>query len=82
MPEGERLGRGAAGQRHALHDPPSTRAGQLDELCLTVSPLLAGPGAGRITQGPPLPDASGVRPFTLAHLLGDESYLFCRYVRQ
>ena len=57
-------------------------AGQLNELCLTVSPLLAGPGAGRITQGPPLPDAAGVRPFTLAHLLADEGYLFCRYVRQ
>src|SRR2546429_47066 len=26
-------------------------AGQVDELCLTLSPLLAGPGAGRITSG-------------------------------
>jgi hypothetical protein len=24
----------------------------------------------------------GVRPFMLAHLLADEGYLFCRYVRQ
>ena len=27
-------------------------AGLLDELCLTISPVLAGPGAGRIVQGP------------------------------
>ncbi|MFB9238021.1 pyrimidine reductase family protein [Plantactinospora siamensis] len=32
-----------------------TAADLVDELCLTVSPLLAGPGAGRITAGPPAP---------------------------
>jgi riboflavin biosynthesis pyrimidine reductase len=55
-------------------------AGRLDELCLTVSPLLAGPGAGRIVQGDPLPAGTGPLPFTLAHVLADEGYLFCRYV--
>jgi len=70
----------AEGGPHLLSE--IANAGHLDELCLTVSPLLAGAGAGRITQGPPLPDATGVRPFTLAHLLADEGYLFCRYVRQ
>ena len=70
----------AEGGPHLLSE--IANAGHLDELCLTVSPLLAGPGAGRITQGPPLPDDAGVRPFTLAHLLADEGYLFGRYVRQ
>ena len=56
--------------------------GLLDELCLTVSPLLAGPGAGRIvTGGLPMP-GGGAQPFTLAHTLADEGYLICRYVRQ
>ena len=70
----------AEGGPHLLSE--IANAGHLDELCLTVSPLLAGPGAGRITQGPPLPDGPVARPFTLAHLLADEGYLFCRYVRQ
>ena len=70
----------AEGGPHLLSE--IANAGHLDELCLTVSPLLAGPGAGRITQGPPLPDTMGVRPFALAHLLADEGYLFCRYVRE
>ena len=56
-------------------------AGLLDELCLTVSPLLAGPGADRIvTGGLPMP-GGGARPFALAHALEDEGYLLCRYVR-
>ncbi len=57
-------------------------AGLLDELCLTLSPVLAGPGAGRIvTGGLPMP-GGGTRPFTLAHVLADEGYLLCRYLRQ
>ena len=57
-------------------------AGLLDELCLTVSPLLAGPGADRIvTGGLPMP-GGGTRPFTLAHVLEDEGHLLCRYVRR
>lgn len=56
-------------------------AGLLDELCLTVSPLMAGPGADRIvTGGLPMP-GGGAKRFTLAHALEDESYLLCRYVR-
>jgi len=56
-------------------------AGLLDELCLTVSPVLAGPGAGRIlTGGPPMP-GGGPQRFTLAHAVADEGYLLCRYVR-
>jgi riboflavin biosynthesis pyrimidine reductase len=59
-----------------------TAAGLLDELCLTVSPVLAGPGASRIvTGGLPMP-GGGTRPFTLAHVLADEGYLLCRYVRE
>jgi len=57
-------------------------AGLLDELCLTISPLLAGPGADRIvTGGLPMP-RGGTLPFTLAHALEDESHLLCRYVRR
>jgi riboflavin biosynthesis pyrimidine reductase len=56
--------------------------GLLDELCLTVSPLLAGPGAGRIVAGGlPMP-GGGTMPFTLAHVVEDEGYLLCRYVRR
>ena len=51
-------------------------AGLLDELDLTVSPLLAGPGAIRITTGEGFP----ARPMTLAHILLDDGYLFCRYL--
>src|SRR5215468_10434639 len=55
--------------------------GLLDELCLTVSPLLAGPDAGRIVAGGlPMP-GGGAQRFTLAHVLTDEAYLLCRYLR-
>jgi len=54
----------------------------LDELCLTVSPLLAGPGADRIvTGGLPLP-GGGPEPFTLRHALEADGFLLCRYVRE
>jgi riboflavin biosynthesis pyrimidine reductase len=54
-------------------------AGLLDELCLTISPLLAGTGAGRIIQGAgPLADSSRL---SLAHVLEDQGYLLCRYLR-
>ena len=58
--------------------------GLLDELCLTVSPVLAGGGqAGRILAGGPAGDLSAGRPeaLWLAHVLADGAYLFCRYVR-
>ena len=51
-------------------------AGLLDELCLTIGPLLAGPGAPRILNGSPL--ASPV-PMSLAHVLEDNGFLLCRY---
>jgi riboflavin biosynthesis pyrimidine reductase len=56
-------------------------AGLLDELCFTLGPLMAGPGADRIvTGGLPMP-GGGTLPFTLAHVLEDGGYLLCRYVR-
>ena len=51
-------------------------AGLLDELTLTVSPTLAGPGAGRIVAGA----AFAARPLALAQVLTEDGYLFCRYL--
>jgi riboflavin biosynthesis pyrimidine reductase len=51
-------------------------AGLIDELCLTIGPLLAGPGAPRIVTGSPAPDPA---PMTLAHALEDNGFLLCRY---
>ena len=51
--------------------PPT---GLLDELCLSVSPVLAGPGASRIIAGQPFP----ARPLALAHVLAEDGFLFCR----
>jgi riboflavin biosynthesis pyrimidine reductase len=57
-------------------------AGLLDELCLTISPLLAGSGAGRIVQGMAADaERPGLGPLSLAHVLEDQGYLLCRYVR-
>ena len=52
--------------------------GLLDELCLTVAPLLVGGAAQRITTGP-----GAVRtPMRRRHLLTDDAgYLYMRYVR-
>jgi riboflavin biosynthesis pyrimidine reductase len=55
-------------------------AGLLDELCLTIGPLLAGPGARRIVSGDPFP--AGPVPMTLAHVLEDSGFLLCRYTRK
>ncbi|GAA4214011.1 pyrimidine reductase family protein [Actinocatenispora rupis] len=55
-----------------------TAADAVDELCLTVSPQLAGPGAGRITAGPP---TTG-RGLQLAHVLAADDNLLLRYVRE
>jgi riboflavin biosynthesis pyrimidine reductase len=55
--------------------------GLLDELCLTVSPLLAGPDAGRIVAGGLRMPGGGAQPFTLSHVLADEGFLLCRYTR-
>jgi riboflavin biosynthesis pyrimidine reductase len=60
-------------------------AGLLDELCLTVSPLLAGGDAGRILGsglmgGARIPDSQA--SLRLGHVIEDEGFLLCRYVRQ
>lgn len=52
-----------------------TAAGLLDELCLTTSPLLAGPGPGRIVAGPEHPPV----PLTLTTLLEEDGALFHRF---
>ncbi|MFI1992340.1 pyrimidine reductase family protein [Actinoplanes sp. NPDC020271] len=49
----------------------------VDELCLTVAPLLAGGPAGRIAHGP----ATAPRRLALAHALTREDMLFLRYTR-
>jgi riboflavin biosynthesis pyrimidine reductase len=54
-------------------------AGDLvDELCLTVAPLLAGGSAGRVAAGPP----TEAREMSLRHVLTDGRQLFLRYVRK
>jgi riboflavin biosynthesis pyrimidine reductase len=63
------------GGPHLLGDLAA--AGLLNELDLSVSPTLAGPGASRIIAG----QASDARPMTLKHVLaGADSFLFSRYV--
>ena len=60
-------------------------AGLLDDLCLTFSPVLAGPGADRIVADiGPLREPGGVdaRRLSLAHVLADDGHLICRYVRE
>jgi riboflavin biosynthesis pyrimidine reductase len=55
-------------------------AGLMDELCLTISPLMAGPGASRIVAGAP---GTGLPlPLTLAHVLEADGFLLCRYTRK
>jgi riboflavin biosynthesis pyrimidine reductase len=53
-------------------------AGLLSELCLTISPALAAGSAGRIVA------AAGSAPaparLSLAHVLADDDFLFCRYL--
>jgi riboflavin-specific deaminase-like protein len=49
----------------------------VDELCLTVSPLLSGGAAGRIAAGPPGP----ARSMSLRHVLAEDDMLFLRYAR-
>jgi riboflavin biosynthesis pyrimidine reductase len=50
----------------------------VDELCLTIAPLVVGGSAKRVTAGMP----PGHHRFDLAHLLEDDGYLFCRYLRR
>jgi riboflavin biosynthesis pyrimidine reductase len=55
-----------------------TAADLVDELCLTVSPLLAGPGPGRITAGLPTPQP---RQLELRHVLSGDGQLMLRYTK-
>jgi riboflavin-specific deaminase-like protein len=55
------------------------RSERLDELCVTLSPMLVGGDARRITRGPLI--TSGVR-LQLAHVIGAGDDLFLRYVRR
>jgi riboflavin biosynthesis pyrimidine reductase len=56
-------------------------ANLVDEVCLTLSPLLAGPGSGRIIAGPGAAIGDAVTRMRLAHALVAESALLLRYVR-
>ncbi|MFF1821962.1 pyrimidine reductase family protein [Kribbella sp. NPDC058245] len=57
-----------------------TAADLVDEFCLALAPLLAGPGSGRVTAGPP---TTLTRQLTLATSLGaSDDYLFFRYLRE
>jgi riboflavin biosynthesis pyrimidine reductase len=55
------------------------QADLLDELCLSVTPCLVGPGPGRIVDGALAWDAA--QPMRLAGLLEDDNSLFLRYRR-
>lgn len=50
----------------------------LDELCLTVAPLLTGGGAPRIMNGPAVPGPARLVPLAV---LEEDGFLFTRYVR-
>jgi riboflavin biosynthesis pyrimidine reductase len=51
-------------------------AGRLDELCLSLSPAIAGPERLRIIGGPPLDEPARLE---LAHVLAADGMLFLRY---
>jgi riboflavin biosynthesis pyrimidine reductase len=55
-----------------------TAADLVDELCLTVSPLLVGAGPGRMAEGVPAP---APHRLALRHVVGDGDVLFLRYAR-
>ncbi|EFE66392.1 bifunctional deaminase-reductase domain-containing protein [Streptomyces viridosporus ATCC 14672] len=54
-------------------------AGALDELCLTVSPMLTAGDAQRIAGGPPV---TLPRRFALKSMLEEDGFLFTRYQRE
>lgn len=58
-------------------------AGVLDELCLTIAPLLAGGGAPRIMNGPPVtnPGGEGPAPFVPVSVLTEGGFFFTRYAK-
>jgi riboflavin biosynthesis pyrimidine reductase len=54
-------------------------AGLLDELCLSIAPLVTSGDAPRITNGPGL---AAPERFRLAALLEEDGFLFGRYIRE
>ncbi|HWC69097.1 MAG TPA: dihydrofolate reductase family protein [Acidimicrobiales bacterium] len=48
----------------------------VDELCVTFAPVLAGGGSSRIVRGP-----EHATRLELAHVLEEDGYLYCRYLR-
>jgi riboflavin biosynthesis pyrimidine reductase len=53
-------------------------AGLVDELCLTISPMLAGGTAGRIVAS--FDEKAAAAPLRLASILADNGFLMTRYV--
>lgn len=78
-------GLGELGQDNVLAEGGPGVAAQLasadllDELCVTVSPVLTGGDAGRILNGHPIESPTRVQ---LHHVLESESFLFLRYRRR
>jgi len=76
---------GERGYRRILAEGGPQLLGQLaaaellDELCLTISPLVTSGVAGRIAVGT---DAVQMGKLVLQHVLEDQGYLFCRYTRR
>jgi riboflavin biosynthesis pyrimidine reductase len=56
-----------------------TTAGVVDELCLSISPMLVGGDACRVVTGALTPEPWRLR---LVHVLEQDGSLFCRYVRE
>jgi riboflavin biosynthesis pyrimidine reductase len=54
-------------------------AGLVDELCLTISPVLAGGTAGRVVASSD--EKAATTSLRLAHILADNGFLMTRYVR-
>lgn len=52
--------------------------GLLDELCLSVAPLITGGDAPRIVHGAQMPDVQRMR---LVSLIEQKGFLFTRYLR-
>lgn len=82
-PAGIRAALHARGLRRVLCEGGPSLFGDLiaadavDELCLTVSPVLAGGDAPRVARGP----VGDLRPMRLVGVLGEDDVLLLRYVR-
>jgi hypothetical protein len=71
-----RLAGGAGRGRSHPQRAAGPGRGLLDELCLTLSPWLAGGDANRILDGPSLRAAAGLRPYSVCE---QGEFLFLRY---